>query len=128
MKTFLFYFLSLSWGLPMTLFGAVVSLFLLITGHKPKRWKKCIYFEVGENWGGLEMGLFFLTHRGADAHIKNHEYGHGIQNCILGPFMPFLISVPSAIRYHYRKHRVAKSGYYDIWFEKWADILGGEHK
>ena len=128
MKTFLFYFLSLTWGLPLTLFGAVIASVLLITGHRPRRWKKCIYFEVGESWGGLEMGLFFLTHKNADEHIKNHEYGHGIQNCILGPFMPFVISIPSAIRYHYKKHKHTKKGYYDIWFEKWANKLGGERK
>ena len=128
MKTFLFYFFSLTWGLPMTLFGALTALALVIFGHKPKLWRGCIYFEVGKSWGGLEMGLFFLVHRGASAHLKNHEFGHGIQNCILGPLMPFLVSVPSAIRYWYRKFREPQTEYDSIWFERWASRLGEEKK
>lgn len=30
-----FYTLSLTWGLPLTLIGAVVALFLLATKHRP---------------------------------------------------------------------------------------------
>ena len=33
----LFWVLSLTWGLPMTLFGVVVAIALIVTGYKPKR-------------------------------------------------------------------------------------------
>lgn len=40
----LFWVLSLTWGLPMTLFGVVVAIALIVTGHKPKRYRCLIYF------------------------------------------------------------------------------------
>ncbi|MBQ4150237.1 MAG: hypothetical protein IJC81_00335 [Clostridia bacterium] len=124
MKRFLFYFLSLTWGLPLTLVGAVVSAALIICGKKGHLCRGCVHFEAGKNWGGVNLGLFFITNEGASSHIKNHEYGHAVQNCILGPLMPILISIPSAVRYHYRKRRKCKTAYEDIWFEKWATKLG----
>ena len=37
-----------------------------------------------------------------------HEFGHSFQNAILGPFMIFLVSIPSAIRYWYQTIRESK--------------------
>ena len=130
MNIILFYFLSLTWGLPQTLGGAIMALVLIITGHKPKMWKNCVWFEVDKNIGGFNLGLFFVTRRGASTHLKNHEYGHAIQNCILGPFMPLVVSLPSSVRYWYREFRYNRRGktpptpYESIWFEKWATNLG----
>lgn len=129
---FLFYLLSFTWGLPMTLIGCIVAAVLLVTGHKPKRWGYCWYFEVGEGWGGLELGVFFLVSKDASIHTKNHEHGHGIQNCWFGFLMPFVICIPSATRYWYREYllRSGKRKYselpdYDsIWFEGQASKLG----
>lgn len=130
-----FWVLSLTWGLPMTLFGALVAAALIVTGHKPKRFHYLIYFEVGRGWGGFECGAFFVVNRGASLHLKQHEAGHGIQNIILGVFMPFVVSIPSAIRYWYREYLV-KSGkkryselpsYDSMWFEGWATALGKNH-
>lgn len=107
MKKFLSYFIywliQCTWGLPLTLVGAITALILLITGHKPKLLGPTVYFEVGENWGGLELGGFFLCCRNASPHTKYHECGHGIQNMIWGPLMPFVICIPSAVRYWLRK-------------------------
>lgn len=97
-----FYILSLSWGLPMTLIGAVVALVLLIAGYKPKKYGYFVYFEVGQNWGGSEFGLFFIGSECMGDYIKSHEAGHGIQNCYYGPLMPFLVCIPSAVRYWMR--------------------------
>ena len=54
-----------------------------------------------------------------------HESGHGIQNLLFGPLMPFVVSIPSAIRYWYREYlmKVKKikcwnlPDYDSIWFE-----------
>lgn len=132
MKRFLFYFLNLTWGLPLNIVGGLVAVVLLLAGKKPKRWGDCFYFEVGENWGGLELGIFFLTSKNPSIHTRNHEHGHAIQNCFFGVFMPFIVSIPSAIRYWYRRIRtkkglVNKTAYSDIWFEKQADILGKKY-
>ena len=132
-KTIIFWFLSLTWGLPMTLMGAVVALALLITGHTPKRFHHSIYFEVGATWGGFEAGGFFFTDKTPSLHTKQHESGHGLQNIVLGPLMPFVVSIPSAIRYWYRRIKqrrnpnVVLPPYDSMWFEGQATRLGEKY-
>ena len=127
-----FYVLSFTWGSILTACGLLVSLVMIITGHRPRRWGYCWYFEIGKkNWGGCEWGPVFIKDRHEGDHIKNHEFGHGIQNCFFGPFMLFLVSAPSSIRYWFRRIRMAggkqpKRGYDDIWFEGQATRLGNE--
>lgn len=131
---FVFYFFSFTWGLPLTLIGCLVAIGLLIAGRKPQKWGHCYYFEVGENWGGLEFGVFFLVNKNASSSLKSHELGHGVQNCMFGPLMLFIVCIPSAIRYWYREHLV-RSGkkkyselpdYDSVWFESQASALGTE--
>lgn len=98
-KTVLFYILSFTWGLPMTLIGSITMLIMLITKHEMGNFNGRFYTKVGKNWGGLELGCFFLTDTSPTLHIKQHESGHGIQNIVLGPFMLFVVCIPSAIRY-----------------------------
>ena len=81
MSKFKFYFLSFTWGLPVTLLGCLASLGALICGKKPKKWGYCWYFEFGKNWGGTELGIFFFKDTSNSRHIKNHEHGHALQNC-----------------------------------------------
>ncbi len=131
MNKIVFYVLSFTWGLPMTLVGCLVAMVLLVLGHKPKRWGYCYYFEIGEGWGGLELGVFFLCNKNPTEHIKNHETGHSLQNCVLGPLMPFVVCVPSAIRYWYRTIRQkigdpCKTKYDDFWIEGNATKIGTE--
>lgn len=127
---FLFYLLSWTWGVILNLCGAIVALILIATNHKPQKYGYCYYFEVGKtNWGGLELGMFFLTQKNASERTKMHELGHGINNTWFGPFMLFIVTIPSAIRYHYRNIRrkigkPCKTGYDDIWFEKLATDTG----
>lgn len=132
MRTFLFWLASFTWGCLMSLWGFIVALVLLISGYRPKRFHFFLQFEVGEYWGGFECGPIFVTDKTSTERIKRHEAGHGIQNIILGPLMPFLISIPSAVRYWYRRISL-KTGkkkpfelppYDSIWFEKWATDLG----
>lgn len=103
MKKFLSYFvywlIQCTWGLPMTLIGAIIALGLLISGHRPKHLGPTVYFEVGENWGGVELGGFFLCDKHSPLETKYHECGHSLQNMIWGPLMPFVVCLPSAARY-----------------------------
>lgn len=124
MKKTTFYILSFTWGLPLTLVGLLVAAVLRIAGKRPKRWGYCYYFEVGKGWGGLELGLIFLTDSTPFEHTKCHEHGHAIQNCFFGPFMPFIVSIPSAIRYWWRHFTKATTPYDAIWFEGQATRLG----
>lgn len=105
----LFYILSVTWGCIMTTIGAIVALVLLILGYRPKKWNYCYYFEVGENWGGIELGMFFITDKSSSIRTKNHEHGHGIQNCYLGVLMPFVVCIPSAARYWLREFKTQKT-------------------
>jgi hypothetical protein len=67
---------------------------------------------------------------------KWHEHGHAIQSCIFGPLFPFIIGIPSVVRWWYRKLIVMSGvkdsnelpGYYDIWFESDANFLGEQAK
>ncbi|EOZ2853465.1 hypothetical protein ACQQ4G_003151 [Listeria monocytogenes] len=133
MKKVLFWVASFTWGLPLTLFGSLVAIILLIAGYKPKRFHWFIYFEVGEDWGGFEGGMFIITCKNPHKTLLQHEAGHGIQNIMFGFLMPFIVSIPSAIRYWYRtisydnKGLKPKTDYYDIWFEKQANELGQKY-
>lgn len=127
-----FYTLSFTWGLPLTLVGLFVGAILISIGKKPKKYGACWYFEVGENWGGLNLGLIFLVSINPINYTLNHEHGHAIQNCYFGFLTPFVISIPSVIRYWYREYRMrigkpCTTGYYDIWFEKQASLLGFDY-
>lgn len=132
-KAIMFWLLSLTWGALMTLCGGVVALALLVTGHKPKRFHYLIYFEVGSGWGGFELGAFFVVNKTPSLHILQHESGHGLQNIMLGVFMPFIVSIPSCIRYWWREYKIRKGlgntlpPYDRIWFEGWATRLGEKY-
>lgn len=124
----LFYLLNLTWGLPLTLCGLAVALFLRVTGYRPQRWGWCWYFNIGKTrWGGLNLGLVILCQPDAPASLKNHELGHAIQNSRLGPIMLFFV-LCSAIRYHYINYLESKGKptppYDSWWFEGQATQLG----
>lgn len=130
MKKFLFYFLNFTWGIIMNIIGAVAALVMLCTGHKPQRHGGSIYFTCGEGWGGVDLGCFFICSKECGKHTKDHEFGHALQNAVYGPLFPFLVAIPSAVRYHYRnwcvKHnKLLTTKYDDIWFEgqatKWGE-------
>lgn len=124
-----FYVRSFTWGLPVTLGGAIVAAGLLITGHRPERFGNCINFKVGKNWGGGSMGIFMLTCRNASERLKEHEHGHSIQNCFYGPLMP-LVNLQSSTRFLFRKTIgylmpwKSLPDYDNVWFEHQATVLG----
>lgn len=135
LKTALVWIASCTWGILMTLIGALIALVLLVTAHKPKLFHGLVYFEAGKNWGGFSCGPFFIVSAEPTLHMKQHESGHSLQNIMLGPFMPFVISLWSAIRYWYREI-VVRTGkkkaselppYESIWFEGWATRLGEKY-
>lgn len=131
---FLFYFLTFTWGLPFTLIGCITALVFVLCGHRPHKWGYCFCFELGKNWGGMNLGIFFFCGKGSKPTLKNHEHGHAVQNCYLGPFMIPLVALPSRIRSRYRNYLITKKyidpktlpPYDSIWFEGSATRLGNE--
>lgn len=110
----------------MTLIGYVTALVLLICGKKPTKYHSTFYFPIGKNWGGVSLGTIFLRDTTSSTQVCMHELGHTYQNAILGPFMIFMVAIPSAIRYWYREiNEKAKATPYDaIWFEDSATCIG----
>ena len=92
MKRYVYYILSYTWGLPLTFIGLFLGAVLLVLGYKPKRWLYGHYFEVGEDWGGFNAGPIFFCCRNNMKSLKNHEFGHSLQNCVFGIFTIFIIS------------------------------------
>ena len=129
-----FYLLTFTWGLPFTMLGLITALFLRLRGHRPKKHGYCFYFEVGESWGGINLGLFFVVDKHSTERIRCHEHGHAVQNCYLGPLMLVLVALPSLLRSRYRAYLTEKKGadarslpdYDSIWFEGQATRLGQE--
>lgn len=102
-KNILFYIASFTWGIIMSLVGLLIILTLMAAGYKVKTFNSRLYIEIGKNWGGCEFGCVFLCSEGSSLSLKQHECGHGIQNIILGPFIIFLVSIPSMVRYWLRE-------------------------
>lgn len=124
-----YYFLSFTVGLPMSLLGAALAALMLLGGHKPFMFYKCFCFEIGK-YSGFSLGCFVFVGKRCKRELLVHEFGHSIQNCMYGPFMPFVVGIPSAVRFHYRRFRsrVLKqkltSPYESVWFEAEATALG----
>lgn len=134
-KSSLFWIISFTWGSIMTVIGFVAALFLMISAHKPKRFHYNVYFEIGDGWGGVELGAFFIVQKNSSLQTKQHEAGHSLQNLMFGPIMPFLVCIPSAIRYWSRREAIRKKKktyadmppYDAIWFEGMATRLGEKY-
>ena len=125
----LFYLLSFTWGLPMSIIGAALALLFILIGKRPKKCGYSFYFEVGRYWGGVNFGPFFFVEKDATDELKTHEFGHAVQNCFFGVLFPFAVALPSFIRYWYREIRFligrpCTTSYYDIWFEEQASDFG----
>jgi len=127
---FIFYLLSFTWGLPMSLAGGVWCLLLLLIGRRPKRFGRCLRFEIGQHWGGANLGWLIVTCRDPSFRLLCHEHGHAYQNILLGPLMPLLVCLPSTLRFHSRnllrklRPQIRLKDYDSIWFEGWATALG----
>jgi hypothetical protein len=135
-----YWFLSWTWGILITFCGACGALFFLIKGKKPKKYKGAFYFEVGgPNWGGVNLGPFFFVDTKTNLDIVSHEWGHSIQNIIMGP-VHVIFSIVSFSRYHYRdwitsnkcpekwrKKYTDLPDYDDFWFEGWATKIGEKY-
>ena len=121
--------LSFTWGLPLSLIGSLVALVLLTLGYKPIPHGYGYCFKIGESWGGLNLGYFSFICKDAPERTPKHEFGHGLQNCYYGIFTPFIVTIPSAIRYWYYMLKYAQgtpvtTPYDAIWFESQATEWG----
>lgn len=132
----LYYILNLTWGLPLTLLGYILTLIMLPGTLEIKKYNYIygVQLMVGRfdecSWG-FEMGTCFFTSLGGYKYtdLKAHEFGHTCQNAILGPFQLFLVTIPSIIRFWWRRYltkkgKTLKTNYDEIWFERSASDIG----
>lgn len=128
---------QLTWGIIMSLIGLITALICIIfLKGKVHRNGFTFIVEVGGNWGGLNLGCVSLCGGYTTVcpdenwfqHTRRHEFGHSLQNLIFGPLFPFIVAIPSAIRYHYQNYRSSKGlpnkEYDAIWFEGQATKWG----
>lgn len=133
MKKFLYWLVQLTWGGLLTIPGLLITgfciLFLKGTPHKNGY---SYIVEIGGNWGGLEIGAVALCGRYSEndpawyEHTRRHEFGHSIQQLIFGPFQMFIVGIPSACRYWYRRltpnksHRPYDYAIFEYTASKWG--------
>lgn len=128
----LYWIWQLTWGALMTIPGLIIALVLIISGHRVYKNGFSFVVMVGEGWGGLALGAVTLLCEQDDLttysyqHLRSHEFGHGVQQLLLGPLHPFVVEIPSAIRYWYFRLTPNKphKDYDDIWFEYTASKWG----
>jgi hypothetical protein len=107
LKAILFWIWQLTWGSLFTIPGLIITGVLILFGGKVHKNGFSYIVEIGNNWGGLALGAVSLCGRYSDTnhdffeHVRRHEFGHNVQQLILGPLQILLISIPSAIRYWY---------------------------
>ncbi len=136
-KKILYWVLQLTWGALFTVVGLIVAAFTIVFLHgTPHKNGYSFIVEIGGDWGGVNLGAISLCGRYSQEdgpcydpywfeHTRRHEFGHSIQNIILGPFQLFLVAIPSCIRYWYQRLTPGPHEDYDYaLFEYTASKLG----
>lgn len=121
----MYYTLQWTWGIIMNIIGLAACGLAKLLKWPIQHYRKAIEIICPINFGGVSFGMFII--RGVKCNnVLPHEYGHSIQNIIFGPLFPFIIGIPSALRYWYREINSEKitTPYDAIWFEGWASKLG----
>ena len=127
----LYWILSLTWGALLSIPGLIGLLILRIAGCPVYKNGFGYIVAVGNNWGGLNLGVISFIETPSDNYFqptRRHEFGHSLQNIIFGPLQLFVVAIPSVIRYWYftiRDNRGLPNKEYDsIWFECTASKYG----
>ena len=118
-----YWLLSLTWGIVMSLIGLIAATAALCLGASPISYNHGMAFFVGKDWGAINLGPVIFMSKTQDIDTLAHEYGHSIQNCVFGPGM-IIISIMSFARATWRTFTNPKTDYYSIWFEKQASEWG----
>lgn len=116
-------------GVTQTLVGFVG--FLIHIRKKHYWYKGTVVTYVPGNWGGVSLGAFIFIDSDIDKAAAcdgnafvNHERGHSIQSCLLGPIWWFVVGIPSVLWAGIFSKK-SKHTYYWFYCERWADRLGG---
>lgn len=131
LKIILYWLIHITWGFPTFLYGSLITLYMLLTMHKPHIFGFGVYFVSKKLYNcGFEAGPFFVISKDCENSLplKQHEHGHGLQTLWWGPLTLFVITIPSMIRFNYRRIKHKTYPPYDsIWFEGQATKLGKKY-
>lgn len=123
MKSFIYYLLQFTYGILMNAIGSIVFIIVVCFTHNVQRHYHSIVTITEHQFGGLSLGIFTIASSNSD-YILNHELGHSYQNIMFGPLFPFIVAIPSVIRYWYREIKKPTTSYDSIWFEGQATRIG----
>lgn len=127
MKKLIYVLLQCTWGAVMTIIGLFV--FLANAKCEHQRYRCCIDTKWNSS-SGMSLGLFTFTPRDDvpfAQQIRVHEYGHTIQNLVLGPLM-IIVAIISVIwgnlPYYARLRKEKQLPYTSCFVEGWASRWG----
>lgn len=135
----LMWIVRLTWGALDTLIGLFIFLFFLFRYGRLLRIRFVAHTIVTElphqiyepGWG-LSSGLFIFSNTNSiwnREYLLFHEWGHSWPQLLaMGPLHPFLVFIPSVIRFwwrnaQFRKHKELPP-YDSVWFEGTATKWG----
>lgn len=152
MKRLAFELIYWTWCLPQTLLGLLVFLAAKIFDRNTKTgWVESTYTRYIKSekfWGSVSLGRFILlfdygdyyehiewirdmfrTHwvRDTEDTTLKHEWGHTLQNFLLGPLYLIVIGIPSIVwaTFFEKYRRRTGTNYYSFYTEAWAERWGG---
>lgn len=123
LKITLFWLLSLTWGLALTLLGFIFLLINLLTLSitDVKIVEGRIVFRSRLMFGGICLGGFIFVSKDAGIGIVYHEIGHSVQNILWGLLFLPVIGIPSIVC-----AAIGIKNYEDLWFERQATTIGNK--
>lgn len=136
---FFMWLVRLTWGVLDTLVGFFIFLFFVIRFGKKLHIgivANTVVTEVPHNFTeagwGLSSGLFIFSNTSSiwnKEYLLFHEWGHSWpQLLLMGPLHPFLVTLPSVVRFWWREMQSRKGKvlppYDSIWFEGTATRWG----
>lgn len=126
----LYYLLHFTWGIVMTVIAGLVAGILafvnLFTKNMTfKKYHGVLEIRLLKRWGGCNLGLIYLRDTTSLESVSKHELGHSFQ-VWLGIFLPFVVAIPSSIRWWIRRLQPNKyhKPYDSAWFEDSATKCG----
>ena len=109
--------------LPQNLVGVVLR---LIYKGQDSEYEDAVVRKSAKMKGGISLGKYIIVGSRASKKTIMHEYGHCRQSKYLGWFYLSVIGIQSGL--HCLLCKCKNHNYDDMWFEAWANILGGVKK
>ena len=108
------------WQLPQNLLGLLLR---AIYRGTDTDYEGALVRRSHKMQGGISLGMYIIANRYASRETIMHEYGHCRQSQMLGPLYLLVVGLQSGL--HCVLCKCKNHNYHDMWFERWADRLGG---